>query len=284
MAETISRDRHKIGPSTLRRRFRRLLHDPNTKEERDQLRTLLSYFDRESWEVYLFGGLLRDIATKGPFALPRDIDLVVSDSTLQQIKLDFRSKIEGENRFGGLSMRFGEWSVDVWPVSETWAFKQHWDGEVSPAELPKTTFLNVEAVVMGLSPIPGHGRPVYENGFFDALRGRVLSINFEKNPHPESCITRTFVTAANLRYRLGTDLSKYIYEKLETVGVDDVVEYQKNHYGRVYLDYSRIKRWFGEIERHVELNEINPLLLSGAGMQIQKNILTGVQLSLWDEV
>jgi hypothetical protein len=209
---------------------------------------------------------------------------VVSDSTLQQIKLDFRSKIEGENRFGGLSMRFGDWSVDVWPVSETWAFKQHWDGEVSPAELPKTTFLNVEAVVMGLSPIPGHGRPVYENGFFDALRGRVLSTNFEKNPHPESCIARTFVTAANLRYRIDSSLSRYIYDKSNNIGAYEIIKYQKEHYGRVYLDSKRIKTWLEEVKRHVEYGKVKPLLLSGAGKQVQKNILTGVQLSLWDKV
>jgi hypothetical protein len=282
MAETISGDRDKIGPSSLRRRFRRLLHDPNTKKKRDQLRTLLSYFGRETWEVYLFGGLLRDIATKGPFALPRDIDLVVGDSTLEEIKLDFRNKVEGENRFGGLSMRFGDWSVDVWPISETWAFKEHWNGGIAPAELPKTTFLNVEAVAMGLSPIPGHGRPVYENGFFDALRERTLSVNFEKNPYPESCIARTFVTAASLRYKIGTDLCEYIYEKSKRIGVGRIIEYQNNHYGRVHLDSGRIEKWIEETNRYVESNKSTPLLLSGAGTQIQKNILTGVQLSLWD--
>lgn len=284
MAETVPRHREKIGPGFLRKRFRRLLYDRNTKEERDQLRTLLSYFGREEWEVYLFGGLLRDIATQGPFALPRDIDLVVSDSTLKEIKVDFRRKIEGENRFGGLSMRFGGWGVDVWPVSETWAFKEHWDGEVTPTELPKTTFLNVEAVVMRLSPIPGRGRPVYENGFFDALRNRVLLINFKENPHPESCIARTFVTAANLRYKIGYNLSKYIYNNIESVGIDQIIDYQIDHYGRVCLDYERIEKWIGEVKKHVESGSRGPLLLSGAGMYIQKNILTGVQLSLWSQV
>ena len=181
-------------------------------------------------------------------------------------------------------MRFRDWSVDVWPIGETWAFKEHWNGEVTPIELPKTTFLNVEAVVMGLSPIPGSGRPVYENGFFDALRDRTLSINFERNPHPESCITRTFVTAASLRYKIGPDLSEYVYEKSKHVGIDQIVEYQNNHYGRVYLDSGRIEKQIEEINRHVESSKNAPLLLSGVGMQIQTNILTGVQLSLWDQV
>jgi hypothetical protein len=213
--------------------------------------------------------------------MPRDIDLVVSGSTLHEIKLDFRNKIEGENRFGGLSMRFGDWSVDVWPIDETWAFKKHWNCEATPDELPKTTFLNVEAVVMGLSPIPGQGRPVYENGFFDALHKRILTINFKKNPYPESCIVRTFITAAKLKYCIDIDLSYYIYNRTESIDIDDLINIQHNHYGRIYLDRRRLEKWIKQVRDHVNSDKESALLLDGIGTNMQTTILAGNQLNLW---
>jgi hypothetical protein len=281
MDKTLPEHKRQVGPSFLRRRFRRLLHDPNTREEREHLRRTLDHFKQEGWNVYLFGGLLRDIATQGPFALPRDLDLVVDDSSIESIKKTFADRIERENRFGGLSLRFDDWCVDVWPVKETWAFQRHWSCEPTPAELPKTTFLNVEAVVMGLSPTPGRGRPVHDNGFFNAINRRVLDINFEENPYPDSCIVRTFLTAARLRYKLGFQLTSYIHHHMGRYTVDHLLDVQYDHYGRYYLDRERLERWVGEIHEHVASEKQTPLRLGGTETYVQGDMLANRQLNLW---
>jgi predicted nucleotidyltransferase len=74
-------------------------------------------------DVYLFGGVLRDLALYGKKGFKSDIDLVVEGDWS-----DLVSYIDHigarKNKFGGYRLIVGEWPVDIWNAEETWAIKQ----------------------------------------------------------------------------------------------------------------------------------------------------------------
>jgi hypothetical protein len=75
--------------------------------------------------------------------------------------------------------------IDVWPLGDTWALRQFRIGSGDFESLTRTTFLNVEGVIVDLSAPQRGRRRVYASGFFEALQTRVLDINLEENPYPE---------------------------------------------------------------------------------------------------
>ena len=62
--------------------------------------------------------------------------------------------------------------------------------------MPKTTFLNVEAVAVELNPRPTRSRKLYESGFFEGVATETIEINLEENPFPDLCVARSLLTAA----------------------------------------------------------------------------------------
>ena len=156
----------------LRSRVRRLLHDPHPAPRRRTLTQVLDRFSavESTWEVFLFGGLPRDLAVAGPSYLPRDVDMVIAGATIDQIAHIVPGRDMRHNRFGGINFVIDNWSVDVWPIDRTWAFLKHWDKDISMANLPKTTFLNVEAIAVELRTTRGRARRVYEHHFFEGVR------------------------------------------------------------------------------------------------------------------
>jgi len=117
---------------------------------------LLSPANLQKLPAFLFGGALRDLLVFG--FLPRDLDIVVRTSELDRFTDEFIHYLVRRTRFGGMHFLVDGWHLDVWPLRETWAFRT---GLVRPCNfltLPRTTFLNVEAVAAELNPRPMRSR------------------------------------------------------------------------------------------------------------------------------
>ena len=97
--------------------------------------------------VYLFGGVLRDLALLGRKGFNSDIDLVVEGdwshfvSYLQSLKAH-------KNKFGGYRLMVDGWPIDIWNAKETWAIKQGFVLYKGIASLTDTTVLNWDAILM----------------------------------------------------------------------------------------------------------------------------------------
>lgn len=205
-------------------------------QRRAPLLTALKRLRRRNFHSVIFGGVLRDLMVHGPRALPRDVDVVVdgaSTDTLSQLFGDFAQR---RNRFGGLSVNARGWAIDVWPLSETWAFRTSLVGGRDFEALTRTTFLNVEAVTVDLTIKPGRLRDVYSSGFFEAVRMRTLDINLEENPFPELATVRALVAASSLRYSISRRLGQYLLHHLRETPLECLVDVQLCHYGRVKRD------------------------------------------------
>ena len=195
------------------------------------------------WRAVLFGGTLRDLMVLGPARPPRDIDIVIDEVSRDEIRKEFEGYVYRYTRFGGLTLRTAGWFVDVWPLRDTWAIKNSLVNSVDFASLPKTTFLNVEAVCVELKPSPGKSRVIYAKGFFEAICEQIVEINLEENPFPSLCIVRSLLTAAKLNYKIGPKLMMYLMHHAYKHDFEELISIQLSHYGQVSCTLEQLADW-----------------------------------------
>ena len=181
------------------------------------LRDVIETIERERWRAVIFGGVIRDLAVFGPTERPRDVDIVLAGASTHEIERIFGAWIVRRTRFGGVRLRVDKWMFDIWDVSSTWGINQL-GLDPNFGELPKTTFLNVEAVAAEISANPGRERKIYSSVFFKALEERIVNINFEENPFPALCVVRSLITAARLDFDIGRALAEYIVHHARAEG------------------------------------------------------------------
>jgi hypothetical protein len=107
--------------------------------------------------------------------------------------------------------------------------------------LPKTTFLNIEAIALQCNA-KGKVTDLYEAGFLQCVRTRVLDINLEENPFPALAAVRSLVFADKLKYAVSRKLATYIVRECNDHGMDVLIDAQKKHYGHVFMDASFLIR------------------------------------------
>jgi len=200
-------------------------------------RTIEEWQTRE-WGPVLFGGFLRDLLMFGRRKNPRDIDVVLLHAQTDQIAQQYASSIKKRTRFGGVQLELNRWHFDVWPLAETWAFKHIDRLKGTIRELPDTTFLNVEAVAVTLTPKLKCESVYFSEGFFEGISKRYLDINLEENPYPDLAAVRALITAAKLEFRLSRRLASYIVDHIRPGSVNDFVDIQRTHYASVRLPKS----------------------------------------------
>ena len=193
------------------------------------------------WEPIVFGGVLRDLVLDGDEAKPKDIDVVIRNRMMPDLRAELAPYIVRETRFGGLQTMIRGIRFDIWPLYRTWAFKNS-SLKASIANLVKTTFLNIEAIA-AIPSVDGGTLTVTENGFVSAVNQRRLDINFWDNPYPSLAATRSLIMARRLRFTMSPDLVKYIVEVIRSRGIETLVTAQSEHYGRVQMQSSEIEKY-----------------------------------------
>ncbi len=196
-----------------------------------------------------FGGTLRSLLISRLWynkpGRPRDIDIVVQGAPVSQLRKRFEKIISRETRFGGLQLRRENWQFDVWPLENTWAFNQDSVQEPGFADLPGTTFFNLEAIAVDVWPQRGRTRRIFsgDGQFFDGIRNRVLEVNRKDNPFPGLCVVRALVFASSLDFRLGPRLTEYIAYEGGQISSNDLEEIQIVHYGKIRRPGNVLKTW-----------------------------------------
>ena len=204
---------------------------------------------RERWNAVLFGGTLRSLLISrlvhGRAGRPRDVDSVIQGPPLEIMRRLFKKLITRETRFGGLQLRQAEWLFDVWPLDRTWAIVEDKVGQPSFSYLPRTTFLNVEAVAVDVWPTPGQEREVYsgDDQFFRAIIDRVVEVNRVENPFPQLCVVRSLVMTHDLGFRIGPKLARYIADHGPGIADDELQQVQEKHYGQVRVPAPLLRDW-----------------------------------------
>jgi len=223
----------------------------NKARERLRLLEALNTLKGFAGPAFLFGGVLRDLMLYGPSLAPRDVDVVVSTIDLKDVTAVFSENLTHTNRFGGLHLRIEGWHFDIWPLSRTWAFCEKFVVPITFESLPKTTFLNIEAVAARLDVENGQYREIFSHGFFESISSRTIEINSEPNPYPALCVLRSLMMAARLEFAIGPKLADYILTYSKELGLEALMQTQWEHYGRVVYQRHHLKLWLAAVAKQL---------------------------------
>lgn len=138
-------------------------------------------------DVYLFGGVLRDLALLGGRGFNSDIDVVVEGNWTGCTKY-LEHLGARRNKFGGYRLGVASWEVDIWNAKETWAIAQGLVKYKGIASLTETTVLNWDAILMNWRTRAF----ILRKDYLEDIKGRHLDIVLEQNPDPEGMAVRVF--------------------------------------------------------------------------------------------
>jgi len=253
----------------------RLLFRPNGSAWKSPILEVLQDLRRSGVQAVLFGGTLRSLLVsrlfEGRFGRLRDVDVVVSGAALPELEERFSAIMARRTRFGGLQLRNGYWRFDVWPLSETWAFRKDRRSSVGFGDLLSTTTFNLEAIAVEAWSKSGRPRALFSGNdqFFEGILSRILELNRTDSPFPELTVVRAIIMAAELRFRIGPRLAMYIGEVGPNLSEEAITQIQANHYGHSRMSSCTLKQFVEMISRRS--SEQAPIDLPRIG-----------QLHLWD--
>ena len=159
-------------------------------------------------ELYLFGGVLRDLAMSGRKGFDSDFDLVVEGDWSHLIKYLERLGAS-RNRFGGYRLYVERWPIDIWAARETWAIREGFIRYRSIESLTKTTILNWDAILLNWRT----REMIYRPDYFFEIKQHLMDVVLTENPNPLGAAVRAFrhlcskdaekLTVAAARYLAG---------------------------------------------------------------------------------
>lgn len=139
-------------------------------------------------DLYLFGGILRDLALSGRKGFTSDIDIVVDDDDWMHLVKYLRSRGVIQNRFGGFRLKVARWPIDIWNARETWAIREGLVEYYGIESLTETTILNWDAILLNWRT----KRIICNPNYFRQIRNRVMDIVLAENPNPLGAAVRAF--------------------------------------------------------------------------------------------
>lgn len=210
------------------------------------IHTFLDFLTEEvghKGDVYIYGGMLRDLAMFGEKGFNSDIDLVVEGDWSEAVNA-LKYLDATQNKFGGFRLNIGGMPVDIWNARDTWAVRNGFVRYKDISTLTDTTVLNWDAILMNWRT----GEFIHGKNYFKDMQERVLDIVFEENPNPLGMLVRVlrhlYLKKAN---KVRSRALFYLAKKTKQYKYEDIVHYEINSYGHSSINYYLYK-FFHEIE------------------------------------
>lgn len=194
--------------------------DPNTflAQNKDSLRKrLLRFFSNESNDrqeinefldlcynygnPLIFGGCVRDIAIFGVRQFASDIDIVF-DGDKENLRHICNSRDFSKNKYGGYRGKLKNWDIDIWPICETWAFRNGFIEYEDESSLLETTIMNWDSIIFDWN----EKKIICGDDYFNDLKDGFLDIVLTQNPNELGAtvkILRTIVLKGTLSLSSG---------------------------------------------------------------------------------
>jgi hypothetical protein len=250
-----------------------------------ELRAIFSQHFSKLGQVSIIGGLVRDVARNGASNFRSDIDLVI-DAPKEDISHWAKTVGARPNRFGGYAVRYSQWKVDFWALSETWAHKSGHVNVNSLDDLTKCTFFDWDAVVYDIATKSIHCRSDY----LEIIRGGTIEINLEANPSLEGNLLRAVRRLLLWNIDSGPRLRSFILENLDDVQLHYIRTKEAQLYANPVVwhikDLAHLRHQIESVANRLELDTSfsEQLLLPGITHTIwgarQKQIRTKNQLKI----
>ena len=220
--------------------------------------------------AFLCGGAVRDILLHGQKFAPRDLDIILEYLSENKIETLLKTYPSRRTKFGGISIKVLDWNLDIWPLMETWAFKERLVRGICFANFPETTFLNIDAVAIELFTKRGQARKIYSKGFFEAILNKTIDINFEENPYPAVCIVKSLANALRLRFRLSRRLAEYVVRHSERIDTEELASIYRKRYQSPMLSAEKFNFYVHAIKKELRVRNDEPIELPMQSDNVEK--------------
>tara|TARA_R110002050_G_scaffold300748_1_gene472205 strand:+ start:3113 stop:3889 length:777 start_codon:yes stop_codon:yes gene_type:complete len=190
-------------------------------------------------EIYVFGGMIRDIGLFGLKKFESDIDLVFDGNKEQLLSAFNKAKITNysENKFGGFRVKQSKWDIDIWTAHDTWAIKEGHVDFNDVSSLLDTVLMTWDSVLYNLST----KKIIYKDNYLDDLVSGRLEVVLDKNPNQLGSAVRLLraIYGKHASY-LGSNASLLLIDTLFSNDVDDLLSYENASYSKKYLNADKI--------------------------------------------
>ena len=204
----------------LKKRVRRFFE--KAPSERRAVMNVISDLS-ELAEVYIFGGLLRDLALSGVASFESDVDIVIRPFNVQAFHNWADENGFKPNKFGGFRLLKDRWLFDIWELDRTWAFRHDPSIPRTKYTLKDTTFFNWDAIAYD---IKANQIICSQSYFCDLLQSR-LEVNYEPNPNPLGTLVRSLKFVKN-GAKTGPKLTEFIRKNMGVNSDLEISQYDKN--------------------------------------------------------
>jgi len=192
-------------------------------------------------DVYIFGGLIRDMAFYGASGFNSDVDIVVTKEwdPYKRLLMNLGARV---NKFGGLRFFIGEMPVDLWHAEDTWAFAEGHVKYRGIASLLDTTILNWDAILMNWRSKRILSKPSY----LDELSRRILDVVLIENPNPLGMLVRILRHLAQKdAEKITVKAANYVGDACRVYTFESVSGYEVEKFGDAIVE-SRLFAFFRE--------------------------------------
>lgn len=230
----------------------------DSKRHYPHLYSVLEDIRNNNYPAFLCGGAVRDMLLCNN-SIPRDLDIILGYVSRERLETLFPDHIKGETSLGGLKLQVKDWSIDMWPIQDTWAFKE---GKVTGkgfSDYPKITFLNIDAIAIQLFSKKRQKRKIYSKGFFEAIAERTIELNFEENPAPAECIVRALRIANKFKFVIGPRLARYMISYTNQMEIEELAEIYQRRYMSADVTVEKLHNCFKSIETQMQVSNNRPV-------------------------
>ncbi|MCG7586753.1 hypothetical protein [Photobacterium sp. OFAV2-7] len=214
---------------------------------RYEVSEFLPYLSEQQKEhdIYVFGGLVRDIALFGLGSFKSDVDLVF-DGHKEELERALRRATSAQpnltliqNKFGGFRVKGRSWDIDIWCIEDTWAFKENFVHYTDHKSLLETTLLSWDSALYQINKKQLICPPSYLE---DLAQGR-LDIVLEHTPNELGSMVRICraIYGKNASY-LGFKAVKLIEQYFTKYSIKDILNYETQSYLTPHLNTDRCKK------------------------------------------
>jgi len=202
--------------------------------------------------VYIFGGVLRDLALLGRRGFSSDIDVVVEGNWDHCIRY-LQTLGAHRNKFGGYRLEIAGWPVDIWNSRDTWAIRNGFVKYDGIASLTHTTVLNWDAILMNWRTRTF----VCRDDYLSSLQSRILDVVLRQNPNPLGMAVRVFRHLGVKDARQVTaSAAEYLADCTTRYSFDELRKSEIRSYGNASIELS-IYNFFEILKKneHLEMRE-----------------------------
>lgn len=203
-------------------------------------------------DLYLFGGILRDIALYGRKGFNSDIDIVV-EGDWDSCEFYLHKKGAIRNKFGGYRLLVEGWPIDIWSARKTWAVTQGYIKYEGIASLTDSTILNWDAILMNWRT----RNFISRDGYLESLISRKLDVVLDKNPNPIGMAVRVFRNLCMKDTRqISLKAANYLTNCASTFSFDELIANEMRSYRNTLIDLAHYRLFESlSINNHLNLVE-----------------------------